>query len=511
MVTKTSSTKLLERTLNAIERTGNRLPDASVLFVILLCMIWVLSALLAPVQFNEIDPRTGNPLRVTSLLRPSAIATFLATMVPTFTSFQPLGAVLVTMLGVGVAEHTGFLTASLKLMLSFTSPRLLTPLLILVAVISHTAADAGFIVVIPLGGMIFFAAGRHPLVGIAAAFAGVSAGFGANVIPSSIDPLLAGFTASSAQIINPDRTVNPLCNWFFTAASALVIVGVGWYITDRIIEPRLRAIPVDPDVAQTPLVELGSKERRGVRWAIASVIVGGILLALASVPENAPLRSHSGELTASNAPLMQAVVPLIFLFFLIPGIVYGYVANTIRSHRDIVQGMSNAMSTMGYYIVLAFFVSLFVAAFGRSNIGALIALKGAGLVRALSLPAQFTILGIIFLTAGVDLLIGSASAKWALLAPILVPMLMQVGISPELTQAAYRVGDSPMNVITPLTPYFPLVVAYAQRYVKNTGVGTLVSTMLPYSVSFLFVWTIFLVTFWMLGIPLGLQAPYTYP
>jgi aminobenzoyl-glutamate transport protein len=208
---------------------------------------------------------------------------------------------------------------------------------------------------------------------------------------------------------------------------------------------------------------------------------------------------------------MQSIVPLIFLLCPLPGVVYGYVAGTVKSHRDIVKGMSKSMSTMGYYIVLAFFASLFIAAFGQSNLGALLALKGAAGLKALSLPPQVTIVGIILLTATVNLLIGSASAKWALLAPIFVPMLMQLGISPELTQGAYRVGDSTTNIITPLMPYFPLVVVYSQRYVKSTGIGTLVSMMLPFSITFLVAWTVFLIAFWALGIPLGLQAPYGYP
>ena len=502
----------IDGALNRIEKVGNKLPDPAVLFLLLLLFIWVLSALLSPIAFNEIDPRNGEPLRVVNLLRPQAIAAFLAGMVQTFTSFHPLGVVLVTLLGVGVAEHTGFINAGLKSMLSFTSAKLLTPLLIFVAIISHTAADAGYVLVIPLGGVIFYAAGRHPLAGIAAAFAGVSGGFSANFIPSSLDPLLAGFTQSAAQIIDPNRAVNPLNNWFFTAASCLVIVSLGWYITDRIIEPRLKNVAVDGDVADIPTMnELGPKERRGVRWAVLAMLAGVALLALASAPQNSAMRSPDGQLTAAAAPLMQAIVPLIFLLFLIPGVVYGYVAGTVKTHRDIVQGMSKAMSTMGYYIVLAFFVSLFIAAFGQSNIGALIALKGANFLRALALPGPITMIGIILLTATVNLLIGSASAKWALLAPIFVPMLMQLGFSPDLTQAAYRVGDSTTNIITPLMPYFPLVVVYMQRYVKSTGIGTLVSTMLPYSMTFLVVWTLFLIAYWTLGIPLGLQAPYTYP
>jgi aminobenzoyl-glutamate transport protein len=433
-------------------------------------------------------------------------------MVTTFTSFHPLGVVLVALLGVGVAEHTGFINAGLKRLLSVTSAALLTPMLILVAIVSHTAADAGYVLVIPLGAVIFYAAGRHPLAGIAAAFAGVSGGFSANFVPSSLDPLLAGLTQEAAQIIAPERLVNPLANWYFTGVSSLLIIGVGWFLTDRIVEPRLKGTSVDGDLDDIPTMdELGPKERRGLRWAMVALLAGVAALALASVPTGSPLRSPEGELTASTAPLMQAIVPLIFLLFLIPGVVYGYVAGTVTSHRDIIKGMSKAMSTMGYYIVLAFFASLFIAAFGNSNLGALLALKGAGALQAMALPGEVTIVGIILLTAMVNLLIGSASAKWALLAPIFVPMLMQLGLSPELTQAAYRVGDSTTNIITPLMPYFPLVVVFAQRYVRNTGIGTLVSLMLPYSIAFLTLWTVLLIVYWMLGIPLGIQAPYGYP
>ena len=502
----------LDRALNTVERVGNALPDPAALFLILLLVVWALSALLAPLAFSEIDPRSGEPIRVQNQLTGPAVAEFLATLVTTFTSFHPLGVVLVALLGVGVAEHTGFINAALKRLLSVTSASLLTPMLILVAVVSHTAADAGYVLVIPLGAVIFYAAGRHPLAGIAAAFAGVSGGFSANFVPSSLDPLLAGLTQEAAQIIAPERLVNPLCNWFFTGASSVLIIGLGWYLTDRVVEPRLRGTVVDGDVSEIPrMEELGSRERRGLNAGLLALLGGLAVLTLASLPGGSALRSPEGALTASSAPLMQAIVPLIFLLFLVPGVVYGYVAGTVTSHRDVIKGMSKSMSTMGYYIVLAFFASLFIAAFGRSNLGALLALKGAGLLQTLALPAQVTIIGIILLTALVNLLIGSASAKWALLAPIFVPMLMQLGISPELTQAAYRVGDSTTNIITPLMPYFPLVVVFAQRYVKSTGIGTLVSMMLPYSLVFLASWTLFLLLYWLLGLPLGLQAPYGYP
>ena len=570
----------VDRALGLIETIGNKLPDPAALFLILLFVVWILSAILSTMTFAEIDPRSGKALVINNQMTGTAIATFLSNMVTTFTSFHPLGVVLVALLGVGVAEHTGFINSALKALLNVTAPSLLTPMMIFVGILSHTAADAGYVLVIPLAAVIFYSAGRHPLAGIAAAFAGVSGGFSANFVPSSLDPLLAGLTQSGAQIIDASRLVNPLSNWYFTAASTLLLVLIGWFITDRIVEPRLKkSAAVDGDPEQMPKIEeLGPAEKKGLWAAVIAIALGIGILAAVSIPETSPMRSQAGfrvtqqsvnalraagvpddvlakaspmlgqelfgktafdnalksrlgednakqfgalfaqnaepvapQLTTSTAPLMLSIVSLIFLFFLIPGIVYGYVAGTVKGHRDIVQGMSKTMSTMGYYIVLAFFASLFIAAFGQSNIGALIALKGANALQALALPPQITIVGIIFLTALVNLLIGSASAKWALLAPIFVPLLMQLGMSPELAQAAYRIGDSTTNIITPLMPYFPLVVVFAQRYVKNTGIGTLVSLMLPYTVGFLVSWIIFLMIYWALGIPLGLQGGYTYP
>lgn len=497
-----------------IEWAGNKLPDPAMLFVWALLITWVLSWLLADIPFTDIDPRTKQPLRVRNQLSGEALASFLTNMVTTFTGFPPLGVVLVALLGVGVAEHTGFINALIKGMLAFTPKMLLTPMLIAVGIISHTAGDTGYVLVIPLGGVIFYAAGRHPLAGIAAAFAAVSGGFSANFIPSGLDPLLQGFTQASAQIIDPQRTVNPLCNYYFTTLSSLLIIGIGWFITDYVLEPRLRReTAVDGDPADMPRMDQLTGRESGALWAgLGTLLVGLVLIVVVSAPERSPFRDEHGDLTSHHAPLMRAIVPLIFLLFLFPGIVYGYAAGTVKSHRDIVKGMSKSMSTMGYYLVLAFFAAQFTAAFSQSNLGALVAIKGAGALQAMNFPAEATVVGIIVLSTLVNLLIGSASAKWALLGPIFVPMLMQLGLSPELTQAAYRVGDSSTNIITPLMPYFPLVVAFAQRYVKNTGIGTLIALMIAYSLSFLVLWSGLLLFYWkVLGWPLGFDASYTYP
>jgi aminobenzoyl-glutamate transport protein len=501
----------LARALDVVERLGNRLPDPALLFLILLGIVALVSAWLSSMTFTELDPRTKSPIEVKNLLAGENLTTFLSQLVPTFVNFPPLGVVLVAMLGIGVAEHTGYVNAALKALLAVTSKRLLTPMLIGVGIASHVAVDAGYVLVIPLGAMMFYAAGRHPLAGIAAAFAGVSGGFSANFVPSSLDPLLSGITQAAAQLVDPSVVVNPLNNWFFTLSSSALIIALGWFLTDRVIEPRLKGTAVDANPAELPKDEpLQPHERRALRLASLTMLAGLVLLAATAWPAGSAWRNDAGLLTASDAPLMRSIVALIFVLFLVPGIVYGYAANTVRTHRDIVTGMSRSMSGMGYYIVMAFFAAQFIAAFGQSNLGALLAVKGADALREAGLPLGITIVGIILLTTSVNLMIGSASAKWALIAPIFVPMLMQLGISPDLTQAAYRVGDSSTNIITPLLPYFPLIVIFCQKWVKSSGIGTVLALMLPYSVTFLVGWTTWLLIYWSLGLPLGLQASYEY-
>ncbi|MBT0587538.1 AbgT family transporter [Alteromonas oceanisediminis] len=508
----TANSTWVTRALDKVEVVGNKLPDPAIIFFICLLIVWGLSAALSGISFDTIDPRTGTPVVVNNLLTGDSLADFLSRMVTIFTGFAPLGVVLVAMLGVGVAEHSGFISAGLKRMLDSTPAKLLTPMVVLVAIVSHTATDAGYVLVIPLAGVIFYAMGRHPLAGIAAAFAGVSGGFCANFIPSAIDPLLQSFTQSAAQLIDPTIQVNPLNNWFFNSASTLLIVSIAWYLTDKVIEPRLKDVEVDGDPADIPKFEdLSPKQTKALRAASVVMLLGIVALVLILIPETSPMRDANGELTTFAAPIMQSIVPLIFLLFLMPGVVYGYMSGTYKKTKDMIDSMTKAMQGMSYYIVMAFFCALFIDAFGKSNLGALLAIEGAEVLRALALPSMVTIVGIIFLTAFVNLFIGSSSAKWALLGPIFVPMLMQLNISPDLTQAAYRLGDSSSNIITPLMPYFPLVVVYCQRYVKSTGIGTLLSLMLPFSITILLVWTVFLLAYWGLGLPLGIQSSYVYP
>ena len=498
--------------LGTVERVGNKLPDPAVLFIALLFIVWVLSWLLSYATFNVVDPRSGEALVINNLLSGSALTEFMSVMVTNFSHFHPVGVVLVAMLGIGVAEATGFINTGLRALLNVTSDRFLTPMVIMVGIASHTAADAGYVLVIPLGGVIFYAAGRHPLAGIAAAFAGVSGGFSASFIPSSIDPLLQGLSQAGARILDPAIELNPLNNYFFTTASSVLIIGIGWYVTSKIIEPRLKSTQIDGDAEDLPeMHDLRDQERKGLRWSLIAMILGVVLLVATALPAGSPWRDASGNISSFQAPLMRSIVSLIFFLFLIPGVVYGIVAGTVKSSKDIIVGMTKSMHSMAYYLVIMFFIAQFVYAFGQSNLGVLLALQGAAFLKAMAMPAAVTIVGIIILTAVVNVFVGSASGKWGLLAPIFIPMLMTLGISPDLTQAAYRVGDSSTNIITPLMPYFPLVVVYCQRYVKGTGIGTLTALMLPYSMSFLVLWTVFLLIYFAIGLPLGIQASYTYP
>jgi len=500
------------RALDFLERVGNRFPDPVVLFLIALAVTWVASSLLSNTDFGLIDPRTGQPLRVHDQLSLTALTAFLSGMVQAFVTFAPLGMVLVMVIGVGVAERSGLVGGALRSVLAVASPRLLTPLIGIAAILGHLLADSATVIILPMSGALFYVAGRHPLAGIVAGFAPNFGAMLANFVPYGLDAILAGFSESGARLVHPGHTVNPLNNYWLAVGTAVVVVPVTWWLVDRVVEPRLVGVPVDGDSALMPSADgLTTRERRAL-WATAAVAFAVFgALAWAVLPPTSPFRASDGSLTGPGSPLMQAMIPLLLLLTLLPSIAYGTVAGTIRTHRDVVEGMATTMSSMGYYVVMVFFAALFTKAFTDSNIGALLALKGAATLRALGLPAAVTILGIILLTAAVDVVVPSASAKYALLAPILVPMLMSAGISPDLTQAAFRVGDGPVNLMTPLMPHFPLVLIFCRRYVTEFGMGSLMALVLPFGIAYLLLQTTLLLIWWGLGLPLGIGSAYTYP
>ena len=502
----------IPRLLDALERMGNRFPDPIVLFLGALALTWIVSALLAGRDFGLTDPRTGLPLRIVDQLTLKALASFLTGMTQAFVSFAPLGMVLVMVIGVGVAERAGLVGGILRGVLAVASPRLLTPLIVAAAILAHVLADSAVIVVIPLAGALFFVAGRHPLAGIVAAFGALYGVMFANLVPYGLDAIMAGFSEAAARLIAPAYQVNPLCNYWLAVATAAVAVPVTWWVVERVVEPRVASMPVDGDPALMPSAPaLTTRERRALWTALATALVLlGAFLGAAG-PADSPFRSADRSLTGPGSPVMLALIPLMLVFTLLPSLAYGMVAGTLRSHRDAIEGMTTTMSSMGYYIVMVFFAAQFTRAFAESNAGALLALKGAATLQALGMPTAVMIVGTVVLAATIDVVVPSASAKWALLAPVLVPMLMGVGIAPELTQAAFRIGDGPVNMITPLMPYFPLVLSFCRRYVRGFGLGSLMALVFPLGLTYLVVQIVLLLLWWGFGLPLGVGGRYVYP
>ncbi|MCC5896737.1 MAG: AbgT family transporter [Phormidium sp. BM_Day4_Bin.17] len=498
----------LDRVLGWIERVGNALPDPVTLFLILAIGVILLSALAAAAGLSVVHPATEETVTALSLLSAEGLRQMVTEAVQNFVQFPPLGPVLVAMLGVGLCEYTGLLSAALRWGVSVTPLALISPGIVFLGVMSNLASDAGYVVLTPLAAMLFAAVGRHPIAGLAAAFAGVSGGFSANLLIGTLDPLLAGISQDAAGLIDADYVVNPTGNYYFMAASTFVITLVGWWITDKVVEPRLGDYRGD----RTPEDEhtLTAPERKGLRWALYALLAVLALLAILVLPPNAVLRDpETGSLVPS--PFLNGIVILIALGFLIPGIAYGIPAGTVRNDRDVVKGMSTAMSAMGYYIVLSFVAAQFIAYFSWSNLGVIFAVNGANLLEASGFTGIALLLSFVLLSAFINLFIGSASAQWAIMAPIFVPMLMLLGYTPELTQLVFRIGDSASNIITPLMVYFPLIVAFGQRFDKNLKIGTLIATMLPYSVAFLISWALFFVLWFVLGLPLGPGAGVRLP
>ena len=502
------------RMLNFIEEKGNKLPHPVTIFIIFTLIVIVLSHILylmgTSVSFEGVNDETGKlemlTVKAVSLLLPEGIAYMFSHVVENFTSFVALGPVLVAMLGVGVAEKSGYISAVMTNTVTKAPRKLVTPIVVLMGVLSNVAASVGYVVLVPLGAIIFLGFKRHPLAGLSAAFAGVAGGYSANLFLGTNDPLLSGITTEAANILNATYVVNPTDNWFFMFASTFLIVIIGTIITDKVVEPKLgKYEPHEPVAEQREITKL---EKKGLRWANISVVLTVIIIALLVIPENGVLRGEGGSIITS--PFMSSIIFIMMLIFLVPGIVYGFVTKTVKNDKDVANLMASSLETMAGFIVLIFFAAQFVALFNYTNLGTIIAVKGADLLQVIHLEGGPLLISLIVITALINLFIAADSAKWAIMAPVFVPMFMQMGIAPEVTQAAYRVGDSATNIISPLMPFFPLIVAFAQRYGKKNGVGTVISLMLPYSIIILICWSIFFAIWYLLGIPFGPGTSLTY-
>ncbi len=512
---------LFTRFLDSVEYLGNLLPHPITLFAIFCVAILLMSGIAGYFDVSVVDPRpegakgraADGMIEVVSLLNAEGLQLIVTNLVKNFVGFAPLGTVLVAMLGVAIAEHSGLLSAAMRGMVMGASKRMVTFTVVFAGIISNTASELGYVVLIPLAAMLFHSLGRHPLAGLAAAFAGVSGGYSANLLIGTVDPLLSGITETAAQMIDPTYTVGPEANWYFMFVSTFFIAITGAFVTEKIVEPKLgkyNAEEASEDLSKDEMGRLTEQEKKGLKLAGLAVLAVSALLAWTVVPENGVLRHpETGEVAGS--PFLKSIVAFIFVFFAVPGFVYGKVVGTMKTDRDVIDAMAKSMSSMGMYIVLVFFAAQFVAFFKWTNFGQVFAVAGADFLQSIGLTGPMLFFAFIIMCGFINLMIGSASAQWAVTAPIFVPMLMLVGYAPETIQAAYRIGDSTTNIITPMMSYFGLILAVASRYMKNLGIGTLIATMLPYSICFLVGWSIlFYVWVFVFGLPVGPGAATYY-
>ena len=502
------------KALDVVERVGNGLPHPTTMFIIftliLIAVSYVAAKMGVKVSYETYDNATKSLVTketaVVNLLSPNSIRFMYTSVINNFTSFIALGTVFTIIMGVGVADGSGFMAAVLKKIVAVTPRKAVTATVIFLGIMSNVASSTGYVMLVPLGAILFMSFGRHPIAGLAATFAGVSGGWSANLLIGTNDPVFAGMSTEAARMINPNYTVLPTGNWYFMVASTFLITFVGALVTEKIIEPRLGEYIPEEKIA---VDDISLDEKRGMKFALISLVVFFIIVGMLVVPENALLRNPTtGELLRS--PFMSGIVFLMSMFFMIPGIFYGIGARTIKSDKDIINLMVKSINNLSGFMVLIFFAAQFVVFFNYSNLGIILSVKGANFLQETGFVGVPLIFAFIVMTAIINIFIAVDSAKWAIMAPIFVPMFMRIGFSPELTQAAYRVGDSCTNVIAPLMPFFPLVVAFAQKYDKKSGMGTMISLMLPYSIAFLIGWIILLIIWFVFNIPLGIGGGIHY-
>lgn len=491
---------LVNKLLSVVEKVGNALPHPATLFFLFAVGVIILSGIVSMFDVEVIHPGTGEIVKPVNLLSVKGLHLILTDMVTNFTSFAPLGTVLVAMLGIGIAENSGLIGTSLRLLVISAPQKLLTFVLVLAGIISNTASEIGYVLLVPLGAMIFLAVGRHPIAGMAATFAGVSGGYSANLLLGTIDPLLAGLSEEAARIISPEYQVSAAANYYFMVASTFFIAIAGTWVTEKIVIPRLGEYKGSEKPEE--INRLSPEEKKGLIYTLIVSVLFIAFLVLGVAPENGFLRNlETGGIL--HSPFLEGIVAFIFIGSAIAGIAYGVGSGTYKSDAQVMKGMAKSMETLSIYIVLVFFASQFVAYFKLTNLGLIFAIEGAEILKASGLGDVPLMLAFILLSAVINMFMGSASAKWAIMAPVFIPMFMLLGYTPELVQATYRIGDSVTNIISPMMSFFALIIAFVQKYDDRAGIGTVISTMLPYSISFFIVWSVLLIIFMIFGIPLG--------
>lgn len=495
--------KEIEGFLDRIERMGNKIPHPFILFIWLIVIVWIASFICASMGVSVINPVDNKVVTVKSLLSAEGIIYMLKNMIKNFTGFAPLGVVLTMTLGIGLAEHVGFLSALMRETILGASPKVVTFIVMLIGVCGSIASDVAIVIIPAIAATIFATIGRHPLAGIALGYASTSAGFSANLMIVATDALLSGISTEAIQIVNKNISVTPVDNWYFMVVSTFVLAIVGTLICEKIIEPRLGTYKGNKIIESEKVTP---EEKKALKKAgIGALIYVGIILAII-LPKNSFLRNpKTGSLIPS--PFLSSIIPILLILFIIVSYIYGKEIGKIKKGSDIPKYMASSISDMSSYIVLVFVMSQFIAYFNWTNLGYVIAVNGVNKLKSAQFVGIPLFIMFILLTSLINLLIGSASAKWALLAPIFIPTFYMLGYNPALTQMLYRIGDSTSNVISPISPYFPIILGLANKYDKKAGVGTILSIMLPYSLIMLGTWILLAILWFILGLPLGPSVP----
>lgn len=499
------------RFLDSVERLGNALPDPIFIFVGIIVVLVIVSVIGAAGAWSAVNPVTGETLVVTSLLSEANVQRLLVEMPRTYTGFAPLGFALTIMLGASVADRAGLLTALMRAGLGGLPKNLLVPMVFVLGMLATHANDAAYMVYVPLTAIVFAAAGRHPVLGLISGFAGAAVGLSGNLLPGQYDVLILGITETGARLLVPDWTMNPVGNWYFSLGIAVTYTAVGWFVLERVVAPRIGKWEGESGVADLAGVMLSAKEKQGLAAAgVAALGVAAVFAALLMWPGYTPLLDEAATGSQWTTPFFRSIAAMLFVLFLATGWAYGAVVGTIRSDRDLVGMMVKGLEVILPYLVLIFFAAHFVAMFGWSNLGPITAITGAEQLRAMAAPPAVLLPVLATMSAWLDFLIASGSAKWAAMSPVATPMMMLLGISPEMTTAAYRVGDTVTNLISPLNPYVVLTLVFAQRWVPDMKLGTLISLLLPLAAAF-YVAGMSLTALWVaLEIPVGPGATVAY-
>lgn len=500
----------MQKILDAVERVGNRVPHPVMIFVYLIAVVVVLSAVLAAfgvhVTYQAYNPATGDieaaSTAARSLLTVDGIRFMFTGIVQNFMNFNAVGVIIVAMVGVGVAEEAGLVKALIRKLVIVAPPRMLTYILVFVGIISSIAADAGYLVLIPLAAAAFVSVGRHPLAGLATAFAAVASAFLVNILIVPTDGILTEITNDAIRLVDPTRSIDLAANVWFSIGSVVLLTVLIGIITEKVIEPRLG--PYAGDYVVPGESALSEDEYRGLRYALFGMLGVMAFIAALTLPPGAPLRHPETGAIIGASPFMNSLIVSIALIFMVCGICYGLGARTMKGANDAIAAMQKAIAGLAGLILLLLVISQFIAFFNYTNMATLAAVSLGRILQEMNLDALWLLIGFVLAVFLIDLVITAAIAKWAIFAPIFVPLLMQLGVEPEAVLAAYRVGDSPMNSITPLNAYFAMIVTFAIKYQKDAGVGTVIALMLPYVIWISVIWTVFLAGWHLMGLPWGI-------